>query len=164
MLGADGFGDALGTGVGLVVGRPDGVGIGVGLVVGRPDAVGTGVGLAVGRPDGKGTGVGLALGRPDGKGTGVGVALGAGIGGSFDRQRGSLSPLSTAGLVTDSDLAPFGSAENVSAMNSTEPFGMAAGWMKAITLSERTDPAAGLGTVTTARCTAAGANNGPAVG
>ena len=72
-------------------------------------------------------------------GTGVGLVLGTGIGGSFDRHCGSLWPLSTAGLVTDSDRLPFGSART-SEMNSTEPDGMAAGWIKAITLGERTDP------------------------
>jgi hypothetical protein len=40
-----------------------------------------------------------------------------------------LSPLSTSGTATDSVLVPFGCAEYVSAMNSTEPFGMADGWM-----------------------------------
>jgi hypothetical protein len=159
VLGADG------SGFGLVVGRPDGVGTGVGLVVGGADGVGTGVGLVVGRADAVGTGVGLVAGGLAGAvGTGLGLMLGTGVGGSSDRQRGNLWPLSTAGLVTDSDRLPFGSAENVSEMNSTEPCGMAAGWMKAITLGERADPVAGLGTVTTARWTAAGANNGPAAG
>jgi hypothetical protein len=71
--------------------------------------------------------------------------------------------LSTAGELTTSRL-PFGSAENVSEMNSTEPFGIAAGWMKAITLGARAGPVAGLGKLTTARWTAAGANSGPPVG
>jgi hypothetical protein len=97
-------------------------GVGSGVVDGVAVAVGSGL-------DGTGVAMGLVVvgGLAGVEGVAVGLALGTGFGCIVDRQRGSLSPLSTAGEVTDSTRLPSRSTENVSEMNSTEPVGMAAG-------------------------------------
>jgi hypothetical protein len=160
-------GAGVGTGVGLVVPDGLGVGTGVGVVLRDGAGVGTGVGLVV--RDGAGEAVGAGMGAVEAVGAGLAIGEGLGAGRALrekwsGRQCGSLALLSTSGGQTVVARNFFVTAVWASLINSTEPFGMAEGWMRAMTGGAPLHPVTFRGKVTTARCTADEANSRPVVG